>query len=164
LTTRQYYDKKYENSDTPFKEPSTSLGLSAGDVLRCISDPKALSLFKAIALSERYDTSIIMTKLRLSRKQYYTRMKKLIRTGLVKRISGKYYLTSFGKVVFSIEVKIIESAIKHHRSLKSIDSIVMTSAEEKQLPAQELQKIIGNLIDNQEIKDILVSNRILITR
>jgi hypothetical protein len=40
----------------------------------------------------------------------------------------------------------------------------MTSAEEKQLPAQELQKIIGNLIDNQEIKDILVSNRILITR
>jgi hypothetical protein len=77
-------------------------------------------------------------------------MEKLIHIGLVKGISGKYCLTSFDKVVFSIEMKIVEAAIKYNWSLKSIDSIVMTSAEEKELAL--------GLKDN-----ILVAKRILIT-
>jgi predicted transcriptional regulator len=118
LSIRQYYDKKHENLDTSIKESSIiPLGLSAGDVLRCISDSKALSLFKAVALSEGYYTSIIMTKLKLSRKQYYSSMEKLIHTGLIERISGKYRITSFGKVIFSAQEKLeteIEAAIKHY--------------------------------------------------
>jgi hypothetical protein len=69
-------------------------------------------------------------------------MEKLIHIGLVKGISGKYCLTSFDKVVFSIEMKIVEAAIKYHWSLKSIDSIVMTSAEEKELALEERQRIM----------------------
>jgi hypothetical protein len=161
LSTRQHYDKKYENSDTPFKESSIiPLGLSTADVLRCICDERALSIFKAIALSQKNDTDILITKLALTRKQYYSSIEKLMDADLVKRISGKYRLTSFGKVIFSAQLKVeteIETAIKHYWELKAVDSITLKSGEAKELPLEEHQRIIDNLIDNQEIKDILVS-------
>jgi hypothetical protein len=87
LSTRQYYyDKKCENIDALFKEKSSilsSAGLSTADVLRCISDKRSLSLFRTIALSQNWNSSILMTKLRLTRKQYYLRMQKLMRAGLI---------------------------------------------------------------------------------
>ena len=78
----------------------------------------------------------------------------------MKRISGKYCLTSFGKVIFSIYLKIVEPAVKYHLGLKAIESITLKSAEAKELPLEERQRIIDNLLDNQEIKDILASSGI----
>ena len=165
MSTRQYYyhhEKKNENLEISFKEESSissSSGLSTADVLRCVSDEKALSLFKAIAVSQNQDSSSItlMTKLTLSRKQYYSRMQKLMRAGLIiKRVDdGKYHFTSLGKIIFDIYGK-IETAIKYYWKLKAIDSIMMMSVEGKKLPAHECQRIIDTLIHNQEIKDILV--------
>ena len=79
---------------------------------------------------------------------------------MVKRIGGKYRLTSFGKVISSAQLKVeteIETAIKHYWELKAVDSITLKSGEAKELPLEERQRIIDNLIDNQEIKYILVS-------
>jgi hypothetical protein len=161
LSTRQHYDKKHENLDNSFKESSIiPLRLSAADVLRCICDERALSIFKAIALSQKNDTDILITKLALTRKQYYSSIEKLVNADLVKRIGGKYRLTSFGKVISSAQLKVeteIETAIKHYWELKAVDSITLNSGEAKELPLEERQRIIDNLIDNQEIKDILVS-------
>lgn len=131
--------------------------LSAADILSCISNKKALSLFKAIAFSERDNATILITKLGLTRKQYYSNMEKLIDSGLVKRSDGKYCLTSFGKVIFSAQAKVeteIETAIKHYWELKAVDFMKMS---EKELPVQEYQKIIDDLIDNHEIKAELLS-------
>jgi hypothetical protein len=161
LSTRQHYDKKHENLDNSFKESSIiPLRLSAADVLRCICDERALSIFKAIALSQKNDTDILITKLALTRKQYYSSIEKLVNADLVKRIGGKYRLTSFGKVISSAQLKVeteIETAIKHYWELKAVDSITLKSGEAKELPLEERQRIIDNLIDNQEIKYILVS-------
>jgi hypothetical protein len=162
LSTRQYYyhhDKKNENLEISFKEASSisSSGLSTADVLRCISDEKALSLFKAIAVSQNWSRSILMTKLRLTRKQYYSRMQKLLCAGLIiKRVDdSKYHFTSLGKIIFDIYGK-IETAIKYYWKLKAIDSIMMMSVEGKKLPAHQCQRIIDTLIHNQEIKDIIL--------
>jgi predicted transcriptional regulator len=75
--------------------------ISVASIISAISEDKALSLFKAVALSENYSTRTLITKLRLTSRQYYSIMIRLMRAGLVKRISGKYSLTSFGKVIFS---------------------------------------------------------------
>ena len=84
-------------------------------------------------------------------------MKKLIDTGLVKRISGNYSLTSFGKITFDVQVK-IENAINNYWKLKAID-LIIKSVDRKELPVEEYQRIIDNLIDNHEIKTtILTSN------
>jgi hypothetical protein len=47
--------------------------VSVADAISAISNEKVLSLFKAIAFSENDCSSILITKLRLSRKQYYSK-------------------------------------------------------------------------------------------
>jgi predicted transcriptional regulator len=54
-------------------------------------------------------------------------MKKLVNADLVKRINGKYRLTSFGKVIFSVQEKVeteIEIAIKYYCELEAVDFTV----------------------------------------
>ena len=129
--------------------------VSVVGTISSLSDEKALLLFRAIAFSENDYSNMLITKLRLTRRQYYSIMKKLIDADLVKRISGKYSLTLFGKIVFSILVK-IESAIKYYWKLKALDSIVVSV--NAQLPAEEYRRIVDNLIDNNDIKNLIVSN------
>ena len=130
--------------------------ISVASIISAISEDKALSLFKVVALSENYSTRTLITKLRLTSRQYYSIMIRLMRAGLVKRISGKYSLTSFGKIIFTMLVEIETAIIKYHWKLKVVDSIIWSANTE--LSVQECQRIIDSLIDNQEIKAILVLN------
>jgi predicted transcriptional regulator len=130
--------------------------ISVADTISAISEEKALSLFQAVALSENDNTNVLITKLRLNSRQRYSRIEKLMHVGLIRRINGKYSLTSFGRIVFSILIK-VENAIKYYWKLKAIDSILLSS-DRKELPPHEYQMIIYKLIDNHEIKAILVSD------
>jgi predicted transcriptional regulator len=131
--------------------------MSVAGTISAISDDKALSVFNAVAVSDDDCSNILITKLRITRRQYYSIMTRLMHADLVRRISGKYSLTSFGKVIFCSCVK-IETAIKYYWKLKAIDSILMSANAE--LHAEEFQRIVDNLIDNDEIKAVLVSNNI----
>ena len=149
------------NSLSTYKElekPSIRLELSIADVLSITSNAKALSIFKAIALAENDCSSILISKLKLTRKQYYSHIERLIEGHIVRRINGKDSLTSFGKVIFSMLLK-IETAIKFNWKFKAIDTIMMASAGNNELPIEERDRIIDSLIDNQEIKDMLISNK-----
>ena len=127
--------------------------VSTSSVISAISDDKALSLFKAVALSENDYSNLLISKLRLSRRQYYSTMMELMDADLVRRISGRYSLTSLGKIMFNSYLK-IETAIKYYWKLKAIDSII---SRYRELPPKECQHIIDNIIDNDEIKEMLVS-------
>jgi hypothetical protein len=116
-----------------------------------ISDEKGLALFKAVAASDNYDSSILKEKLDFTRKQFYLHMKRLIDAGLVARTSGKYHLPSFGQIVFAAQAK-IETGVENYYKLKAIDSL----EDSNDLSAEEHKKLVDELIDNQEIKDILV--------
>ena len=45
----------------------------------------------------------------------------LINAGLVRRINGKYFVTSFGKVVYKAQ-ELIGMAVQYSSKLKAIDS------------------------------------------
>jgi predicted transcriptional regulator len=75
--------------------------ITKAQVLDAISDVSALKLFDAIA-NDVEESSL--EKLKMTRKQYYTRLAKLVKTGLVKRQKRKYTITSFGKVVYNIHL------------------------------------------------------------
>ena len=125
------------------------------DAISAISNDKALSLFKVVAQSENYDTNTLIVLSRLNRKQFYSIMKKLMDVGLVKRVKGRHRLTSFGKVVFRAQER-VEIGIKNYWKLKALDSVI-TSAGKTGLSVQERQMFIDKLIDNHEIKSILLS-------
>jgi hypothetical protein len=123
--------------------------LAAG-VLKAISDNRSLELFRIVALTKP-DTEILISKTKLTRKQYYSRMSSLMNADLIKRKQGKYTLTAFGKVIYDISLATVENAVNNYWKLKAIDSLEMS----KDLPAEERKKITDSFIDNQVIKDIL---------
>jgi predicted transcriptional regulator len=125
------------------------------DVLKVLSKEESLELLRIVALTKPDTASadIIITKTKLTRKQYYSRMSSLMKAGLIKRKQGKYTLTAFGKVVYDIIQIKLENAVNNYWKLKALDSLEISN----DVPAEERKKLIDNLIDNQEIKDILVS-------
>lgn len=119
-------------------------------IMDAISDKKASNIFKSIA-SSQLNSDILITQLKLTRKQYYSRTSCLIKAGLVKRQKGRYLLTSFGKVIYSAQMNLeakIASALTNYWKLKAIDSIESSS--------DDLNNIISALIDDQEIKNALM--------
>ncbi|MEP0825265.1 MAG: hypothetical protein HRF40_07255 [Nitrososphaera sp.] len=119
-------------------------------VLRTIADDKSLDLFKTIAQGT-IDSESLKSRTRLTRKQYYSRLSRMTKAGLVRKKSGKYLLTAFGKVVYDAQ-STVESALTSYWKLRAIDSLEMSN----ELPREEQQKLIDALLDNQEIKGILV--------
>ncbi len=93
---------------------------SVPDVLRAISDDKSLELFNTIHLASG-ESDIRISTLKLTRKQYYSRMSGLRKAELVERQNGKYILTSFGKIIYDFQEK-IQNAVQNYRKLKALDS------------------------------------------
>jgi predicted transcriptional regulator len=123
---------------------------TSATVLRTIADDKSLELFKTIAQGN-IDSETLKSKTKLTRKQYYSRLSRMTKAGLVRKKSGKYLLTAFGKIVYDAQT-IVENALTSYWKLKAIDSLEMSN----ELPKEEQQKLIDALLDNQEIKGILV--------
>jgi hypothetical protein len=138
-----------ENTKTIPIPPITS-------ILKKISDDKALILFNYIAVSDG-DRYIPLREMNLTTKQYYSRISGLVNVGLVRRDKGKYSLTLLGKVIYDVQMT-IGKALTYHWKLKAIESIEMSAAVNSGIPEGELAKLYDTLIDNHQIKDILMKS------
>nr|MDQ6864094.1 hypothetical protein [Thermoproteota archaeon] len=131
--------------------------ISKNDILDAISDKRASDIFRSIALANSNSNSdILITQLKLTRKQYYSRMSSLKDAGLVKRQNGRYLLTAFGKVISSAYMNLetrIDTAISSYWKLKAIDSMDISLGQER-------NKVISVLIDNQEIESVLIKEEL----
>ena len=125
---------------------------SVSDVLKKISDDKALTLFNSIAVSNG-DRYLPLKEMNLTTKQYYSRIAGLVDVGLIKRNNGKYFLTLMGKVVYQSQM-LIGKTLSYYWKLKAIESVETSSNVE--IPKEELTQLINALIDNHHIKDILM--------
>jgi predicted transcriptional regulator len=119
-------------------------------ILKKIADDKALTLFNYIALSKGDRSHKHLRGINLTTKQYYSRISGLVNAGLIRRHKGEYSISLFGRIVFDAHAT-IDQALNHYLKLKLIESIA-----DKKLPPAELLKIIDILIDNRQIKDILL--------
>lgn len=68
-------------------------GLSIANIFKAIGDDMSLVLFNTIAI-EAGDSDILMTRLDITRKQFYSRISALQKTGLITRKNRQYVLTS----------------------------------------------------------------------
>jgi hypothetical protein len=76
----------------------------------------------------------------------------LAKANLVTRRNGKYFLTSFGKIVYLYQT-IIQKALHDYWKLKAIDELEIS---EKKMPKEEYNKIVDILIDNEKMKEGLI--------
>ncbi|CAN5282171.1 hypothetical protein BH18THE2_BH18THE2_36030 [soil metagenome] len=129
------------------------------DVLRALSNPVDMKLFKLIATnttstdsSQVITSDLLLTQTKVTRKQFYTNMSRLVnKTGLILRKSGHYTLSNYGKVVFH-SFNIINRGNKCFWSLKALD---MDGISSSCMPAEQMLEISARLIEDEDIRRIV---------
>lgn len=120
------------------------------EVFKAISDDKALMIFNTVALGPGNRIKL-SNNLNLSRKQYYSKMERLSKQGLLTRRNGRYYLTTLGKVIYELQL-VLGIALDNFWKLKAIDSL----QNPDNLPEPELAKLIDTMIESQELKNVIL--------
>lgn len=128
-------------------------GITVPGVLRTISDPISIELFKSISI-EGSDGSSLRNNTKLSRRQYYARLSAFMRNGMIVRKNGRNYRTAFGRIVYHTMLT-LENAFANYYKLKAIDSIALAY----DIPSDEHKKILDNLIADPEIRQILSARK-----
>ena len=142
-------------------EQVASGSLSVETVFSAISDNKSLSLFNIIAImsspaSDGQPTGeILISRINLTRKQYYTRINQLRDAGLITKKRTRFVLTSLGRVIYETH-KTIGIAIQNRWKLQAID-LIHTSQLADRIPIEERNNFINTLLgDCDKIRDILL--------
>lgn len=134
--------------------------LSVERIFSAISDDKSLSLFNIIGImssptsdaGQQPTREILISRMNLTRKQYYTRINLLRDAGLIARKSTKFVLTSLGRVVYETH-KTIGVAIQNRWRLQAIDTLITHG-----MPTEERHKLINTLLGNcDKLREILLS-------
>lgn len=120
----------------------------AVSILKAIATDTSYLLFKSIALSKG---QIKLRKTGLSKKQYYRSLSALKKAGLIKKKSGEYSITALGKIIYCIQL-MIEEAFENRWKLLAVDSVKTGDA----VPEEEFVKFIDALIENKQIKRVLM--------
>ena len=123
------------------------LGVSA--VLDAISDDASLELFKLVAATNG-TSEIIRSNMKITRKQYYTRLFRLVHSGLIARRDSKYFLTALGKVTFDAQIT-IENALSNSK-IRPSDSLEVG----QEIHSQEKNHLTETPKSHEEIKDVLI--------
>ena len=120
----------------------------AVSILKAIANDTTYLLFKTIALKKG---QMKLTKTGPSKKQYYAGLSDLKKAGLIRRKSGEYDITAFGKIIYCIQL-MIEDALENRWKLMAVDSVETEDA----VPEEEFVKFIDVLIQNKQIKEFLM--------
>lgn len=129
------------------------IGISILDILDAIRDHESQSLFNALATD--VDEHDFVNRLKITRKQYYTRIAKFVKAGLVKRRAGRFYLTSFGSIIYEVQLK-LSKAVDNYWKLKLIEGM----NTKNDLPQTERRRLINGFIEDPELKEmVLVLNK-----
>jgi hypothetical protein len=136
------------------------------DVFSAISDNKSLSLFNFIGITSsgppasdigHPNGGILISRLNLTRKQYYTRINHLRGAGLISKKGTRFILTLLGRVVYETH-KTIGVAIQNRWRLRVIDSLENTPITHG-MPTGERYNLINALSGNCEnLREILLSS------
>jgi hypothetical protein len=124
--------------------------VSISEIYAAIGDERSLRLFNTVAAIGG-NSGDLSLQLGLTRKEYYSRMSKLIKTGMVKRKNGTHFLTAFGEIVYDAQTT-IKKAVENYWKLKAIDSVDSSDV----ISANERNALLETLIDDTGIKTILI--------
>lgn len=124
------------------------------EFMKLIMDDKSGHVFGTIFLMNGESSDVLIGQLKFTKKQFYSRMTRLVKARLIRRHKGKYFLTSYGTVIYDA-YRLLETAVKNYWKLRSVDLIEL--ANKGSMPKEERMKIIDQLITNQQIKKILIS-------
>jgi hypothetical protein len=123
-------------------------------VFTVLSDNTSVNLLKT-AYAGRLTSSNYVGK--LSKKQFYTKLKRLCNTGLVEKREDAYYrTTTLGSLVYNGHVKTLEDALTNFWQLKAID--ILKTRED--FPADRKESIIDEIVKGSNLKNFINSTHL----
>ena len=115
------------------------------EVLKLIMNENTLKILNQIIDNDNtVGNTLSITKINLTRKQFYTKLNELIKKGFIKKEKGKYYLTTFGKIVYDLTSQYknkLDLVVEDYWKLKAIDLLDISD----ELTNDERYKIINHL-------------------
>jgi predicted transcriptional regulator len=133
--------------------------ISIVDVLSALSDDKAFILYNSIALGEGRNYKMLIKNLGITPHQYYSRILRITKAGLVKKENGKYVTTALGNVVYDA-ISTVGKALEHYWDIKAIESFQAVEPIESR---EYLTNLVDALIVDQKIRKILIEPQIIST-
>jgi predicted transcriptional regulator len=132
--------------------------LSVETVFSALSDNKSLSLFNIIGIMSSHASDgqptgeILISRMNLTRRQYYTRISRLVDAGLITKKRARFVLTSLGSIVYE-NYKTIGVAIQNRWRLQVIDSLIKHG-----ITTEDRHKLINTLLgDCDNLREMLLS-------
>ena len=121
------------------------------DVLEVISNRNAYKILKLVSMKQDgYTIEQLSKVLELTKKQLYFRIKKLAKTGLVKRQNGKLSATVLGNSVINA-MRPVHDALRIHIQLKAIDTFALSGGNSR----REINLLIDTMIEDEAIRKMI---------
>jgi hypothetical protein len=119
------------------------------DVLGTICDAMSCDLFSSI-VEEANGTMNLRPRSEMTRKQYYSRMSKLVNAKLVMKVGSKYKPTYLGKVIYELLLR-LETAANNRLKLMAFDKIYSTNT----VPVNERSRVMGDILNDRGKHEIM---------
>ena len=136
---------------------SSVITITSEQIFSILSDKTSLNILKAaysgLKASSTYYNHIGAGK--LSKKQFYVRLKRLREAGLIQKQQqqdGSFYrTTSLGSLVYNSHIKTLEEALANYWQLKSIDIL----KSRKDFPAEQKELVTEEILKGSNLKNIV---------
>ena len=135
------------------------------EILKMVTNENTLKILNQIIDNNNNNNNykdgntLSLSKIGLTRKQFYTRLNELITRGIIKREKGKYYLTTFGKIVYDLTfeyMRKLDSVIEDCWKFKALDlldiSDEFTNDEKRKMMEQLFNHINQNVMVQEKKK------------
>ena len=138
------------------------LNITHGQSIRMSSQASSIEQVFA-TLADRYSLNILKMayfglkgssmsyKGNISKKQFYSRLKRLRDLGIIEKRNSVYKTTTFGSLIYNGQVKALEDIMANYWNLKAVD--VLKSRQD--FPFPEKEKLIEEMIQNSSLKSIV---------
>jgi predicted transcriptional regulator len=122
---------------------------SVEQVFASLADRHSLNIVKMAYYGLK--GSSISYKGNISKKQFYSRLKRLRDIGIIEKHNSVYRTTTFGSLIYNGQIKALEDIIANYWNLKAVD--ILKSKED--FPLLEKEKLIEEMIQSTSLKSIV---------
>jgi len=118
----------------------------AEDIFSTLADKLSMNIITAASRGLKSNSKGLTDQ---SKKQYYSRLKRLVDAGLLEKQESLYKLTTFGSLVYENHFKTMEKIVPNYWQIKSID--VLKSRND--FPLEKKENIISEYIATSPLRE-----------
>ena len=132
------------------------------EILKMVTNENTLKILNQIIDNNNNNNNnkdgntLSLSKIGLTRKQFYTRLNELTTRGIIKREKGKYYLTTFGKIVYDLTfeyMRKLDSVIEDCWKFKALDLLEISDEFTNDEKRKMMEHMFNHINQNMMVQE-----------